>query len=98
MHQILVSKLADSNTNKLFDNDINDLRSILSNMSLHNPCNFNLIGQPKVDDPRKFTGVNDYSGKNRLENFITQFKMVIRLQSSHFPDKLSNFCFTMLLT
>lgn len=91
--QLLASELADCNTDKLSDNDINDLRSMLSNMSLHSPRNSTPIREPKVNDPHKFSGVNDHLGENRLENFITQVNMVIRLQSSRFPDELSKVFF-----
>lgn len=91
--QLLASKLADGNTNKLSDNDINDLRSMLSKMSLHSPRNSNPIREPKVNDPRTFSGVNDHLGENRLENFITQVNMVLHLQSSRFPDELSKVFF-----
>ncbi len=43
---------------------------------------------PRVNDPRTFNGSNhDGDGYNRLENFITQLKMVFILQPSRFPNE-----------
>lgn len=85
----LANKIADGSIELLSDTDITNLQQLLSSLSLNSPAN-PTAREPKVNDPRPFSGVNaDNQGSNHLENFITQLNMVFRLQASRYPDDLS---------
>jgi len=79
----LQSKIATSGTEALSDDELTQLTQRLSSMTLLSSTKkgSQLRESSRVNDPRPFNGSNhDDDGYNRLENFITQLKMVFILQ------------------
>jgi hypothetical protein len=86
----LQTKINLSGTETLSDDEITQLSQLLSNISLSKTNDGSQLREPRVNDPRPFNGSNhDGDGYNKLENFITQLKMVFALQPSRFPNEIT---------
>ncbi|KAG1121330.1 hypothetical protein G6F42_012532 [Rhizopus arrhizus] len=84
----LQNKIATSGTEALSDDELTQLTQLLSSISLSSTKEGSQLREPRVNDPRPFNGSNhDGDGYNKLENFITQLKMVFILQPSRFPNE-----------
>lgn len=84
----LQTKISTSGTETLSDDEVTQLSQLLSTISLSSQRNGSQLKEPRVNDPRTFNGSNhDGDGYNKLENFITQLKMVFILQPSRFPSE-----------
>ncbi|CEP17509.1 hypothetical protein [Parasitella parasitica] len=84
IHALQKKIVGKSGTKNLTEEEITQLSQNLSNVSLKDD---NVIREPKVNDPRTFTGINhNGDGYNRLENFLTQLNIVFKLNPSRFHD------------
>ena len=84
------AKINLSGTETLSDEEITQLTNLLSSISLSTSKDGTQLREPRVNDPRPFNGSNhNGDGFNKLENFITQLKMVFVLQPSRFPNEIT---------